>query len=177
MEKRTLRIVKKSREGVTLKAKGVEPCTCTWDEFNASYVIDENDKFLAVMKPEAQEEFEKKLEHAEEVISDIVVCVLGCESPNLEVKFSNLAALSGKMENASKDLGLSLEQIMDIVRRRTNQFKNSAFSKGWMKKKKETPEEYKARKEREKQTVPTERTTSSLGDLDALKDLKESFKS
>lgn len=59
MEKITLKIIKKSKEGITLKGgNGMKPRTFTWDEFNSAYIIDKEDKFLAVMKPELVADFQ-----------------------------------------------------------------------------------------------------------------------
>lgn len=176
-KKFTLKIVKKSKDGITLAGtKGMEPKTFSWEEFNSCYEIDKDNKFLAVMKPEAAENFEKNLQKAEDIISDVIVSIFlvnGNADPR--TKLSGIVNISDKVSELSEIIGCSFQEALSLLQKRYQDARMALTGNIPFKEKKETPQEYKARKEKEKQTVPTERATSSLGDLDALKKLKESF--
>ena len=176
-KKFTLKIVKKSKDGITLAGtKGMEPKTFSWEEFNSCYEIDKDNKFLAVMKHEAAENLEKNLQKAEDIISDVIVSIFlvnGNADP--KTKLSGIVNISDKVSELSEIIGCSFQEALSLLQKRYQDARMALTGNIPFKEKKETPQEYKARKEKEKQTVPTERATSSLGDLDALKKLKESF--
>lgn len=173
-KKFTLKIVKKSKDGITLAGtKGMEPKTFSWEEFNSCYEIDKDNKFLAVMKHEAAENLEKNLQKAEDIISDVIVSIFlvnGNADP--KTKLSGIVNISDKVSELSEIIGCSFQEALSLLQKRYQDARMALTGNIPFKEKKETPQEYK---EKEKQTVPTERATSSLGDLDALKKLKESF--
>ena len=65
------KIVNKSKQGITLKTKNIVQ-KISWEEFNQYWTIDPNDKFLAIMKPEAEAEAEK----ANELVQNAVVALM-----------------------------------------------------------------------------------------------------
>lgn len=174
-----LRILNKSKDGVVLtsmsKQQNVEPKFFTWAEFNALYEISEN-KHVAVMKKEHVEEFKAKMEQADEIITDITLSVMIANGPGFDAvtKMAHLSTLHERVEKLAGILKCDYTTALSVVQTRFNAVMDDFGSPKH--EKKETPQEYKARKERERQTVPTTRATSSLGDLDALKNLKNSFK-
>mgnify|MGYP003293425524 CR=1 FL=1 len=179
MEKITLKIINKSKEGVTLKGgNGIKPRTFTWDEFNSAYYVDKDDKYLAIMKPELVADFQEKKEKAEEIISDFILSMFVIEGNfNAQEKLVHLANLSDRIDQLAKVIGCSYMEATHLLQQRFQHAKKILQEPEPMMfgTKKETPKEYKARKEREKQDRPSEPTKYSLGDMDELKKLKESY--
>lgn len=179
MEKITIRIINKSKDGVTLKGgNGIGPRTFTWEEFNSAYYVDKNDKYLAIMKDELVASFQEKKVRAEEIINDFILSMFVIEGNfNAQEKLVHLANLSDRIDRLATVIGCSYMEATHVLQQRFRHAKKILQEPEPMmfESKKETPKEYKARKEREKQTQPSERTKFSLGDLDALKKLKEQY--
>lgn len=160
-----VKIVNKSKKGVTVKLNG-KTFFVDWEYFNEKFQVDPNDKFSATLKTEEEGKMCEVIELAEEGAK----CFIMSQSlPSGPVKLGYLAKL-GEIAEKMKRLGVDNPQeyiaiVVDDFRKSTATIEH-----------KETPEEYKARKEREKQTVPSSRTTECLGNNDVLKKLKESFK-
>lgn len=159
------KIVNKSKEGVTIKLNG-KTFFVDWKYFNEKFQVDPNDKFSATLKAEEEEKMCEVINLSKEGAQ----CFIMSQSlPNGIAKLGYLAKLG---EIAEKMKGLGVDNPQEYISIVLNDFRKSITTI----RHKETPEEYKARKEREKQTVPSSRTTECLGDNDALKKLKETFK-
>ena len=161
----TAKIVNKAKKGVTIKLNG-GTFFVDWEYFNEKFQVDPNDKFSATLKTEE----EGKLCEIIELSKEGAQCFIMCQSlPNGIAKLGYLAKLG---EIAEKMKGLGVDNPQEYIAIVVEEFRKGPTTI----RHKETPEEYKARKEREKQTVPSSRTTECLGNNDALKKLKESFK-
>lgn len=170
---KTIRIIKKEKDGVTLKGgKGIPAQKFSWEDFNSCYTISPDDLHLAIMKPEFEKEIAEKEAKAEEILNNIMVSLLAQRSNDVSFKMMHLASLSTEVDELADVIGCSVDDALSLAAQRWQalmRVEATGFSH------KETPAEYKARKEREKQTRPEMSAKVTLGDLDALKDLKASF--
>ena len=92
-----VRIVNKSKDGVTLKTKGLEQ-KLSWEEFYKYWDIDTNDKFFAVMKKETEEENEKIFE----LVDQAVFALMGGRSNNPELMLTSAMMLGNLVEEYQK---------------------------------------------------------------------------
>ena len=177
MEQKTLKIIKKEKDGITIKA-GSMTQKMSWEEFNRNMVM-EDDKIHCHFT----EEFIKKGEKINKKISQCAATFMilngpMCKSdPKQEMIYS---MVFGKEIEELKDLvGCTLMEAAELVR---NTVKNMFSELG---QKKETPAEYRRRKKEEaakraedndphRTYTPT--ATTTMGDLPGMDKLKEMFK-
>lgn len=92
-----VRIVNKSKDGVTLKTKGLEQ-KVPWEEFYKCWDIDSKDKFFAIMKKELEEENEKIFE----LVDQAVIALMGGRSKNPEFMLTSAMMLGNLVDEYQK---------------------------------------------------------------------------
>ena len=92
-----VRIVNKSKDGVTLKVKGLEQ-KISWEEFYKYWDIDSKDKFFAIMKKETEEENEKIFK----LVDQAVIALMGGRSKNPEHMLTSAMMLGNLVEEYQK---------------------------------------------------------------------------
>lgn len=177
MEQKSLKIIKKEKDGVTIKAGNMVQ-KMSWEEFNQNMVM-EDDK----MHCHFTEEFVKKGEVINEKIAQCAATFMILEGPackndpKQQVIYS--MTLGREMKELQDLVGCSLAEAAGLVRQLVNHMRSEFGPK------KETPAEYRRRKkaEAEKRVANNDyhRTyqpsaTQKLGDLPGMEKLKEMFK-
>lgn len=92
-----VRIVNKSKDGVTLKTKDLEQ-KVPWEEFYKCWDIDSKDKFFAIMKKELEEENEKIFE----LVDQAVIALMGGRSKNPEFMLTSAMMLGNLVDEYQK---------------------------------------------------------------------------
>lgn len=92
-----VRIVNKSKDGVTLKVVGAEQ-KISWEEFYKYWDIDSKDKFFAIMKKEAEDENEKIFK----LVDQAVIALMGGRSKNPEHMLASAMMLGNLVEEYQK---------------------------------------------------------------------------
>lgn len=92
-----VRIINKSKDGVTLKVKGLEQ-KISWEEFYKYWDIDSKDKFFAIMKKETEEENKKIFE----LVDQAVIALMRGRSKNPEFLLTSAMMLSNLVDEYQK---------------------------------------------------------------------------
>lgn len=92
-----VRIVNKSKDGVTLKTKDFEQ-KMSWEDFYKGWDIDSKDKFFAIMKKELEEENEKVFE----LVDKAVIALMGGRSENPEFMLTSAMMLGSLVDEFQK---------------------------------------------------------------------------
>lgn len=172
-EETRFRILNKTRETVTLKLQD-KPMTFSWEEFNKKLIV--VDKVWAILN----EEEKKKQDKVEDIINQIVVCVLvqkGNSDPS--DKLIHLGMIGGLLSKAAELLECSNVEVIQLVRERLmmmNPFMvNPMFPMDKKQKSIRHRNEAAMRKEQENKPTPVfEEKKPTLGDAFAcLGELKE----
>lgn len=93
-----VRIVNKSKDGVTLKTRDGFDQKMSWEDFNKGWDIDSKDKFFAIMKKEVEEETEK----ISEVVDRGVIALMGGRSKNPEFMLTSAMMLGSLVDEFQK---------------------------------------------------------------------------
>lgn len=92
-----VRIVNKSKDGVTLKTKDFEQ-KMSWEDFYKDWDIDSKDKFFAIMKKELEEENEKVFK----LVDQAVIALMGGRSKNPEFMLTSAMMLGSLVDEFQK---------------------------------------------------------------------------
>lgn len=159
-----LRIVNKSKDGLTIDFKGEFGLkTFSWEEFKKDFII--QDKVWAI----PNENFQKRLNRIEDLIAECIVSVQ-LQQGNLDAKTKmiGLATLADSMKKLEKELEGTGINAMSLVRNRYQLFIKSLQPKNYHHKK------FKKVVEENNKVNPITPTTT-FGDLPALQKLKENM--
>lgn len=170
-DQKSFKIVNKTKEGLTIILYG-NKVTVTWEEFKADYVM-EKDRMSCHFNKKAQE----KLGRAEDLLSQGVIAAMAVNSPRAETdpqwKATNLSVLGKVSEELSKSMGLTIQEVADLIQQRIN-ILNPRIASPKKKKEKRAKVE-KKREEKEQVSTPKSKTTVTLGDLPAMQELKKKY--
>lgn len=119
----TAKIIRKSKEGVTLYAKGAGKVDVSWKEFEEHYDVDKDDKFKAILKPEIEE----KVKRANEIADEAVVYLMMSNGSNA---LNGYYGLGKKMEELCKIMECSMAEGMDLVRHKMEEFVSAGLKEG-----------------------------------------------
>lgn len=118
------KIVKKETDGITLKV-GSQIQKISWDEFNANFDVDKDNKFLAWAKPEYREFIEKVEKCTVELISAIEIANRTLD-PGLKIMYIEKI---GKMTSVLQSLTKwSMEELMLYIKERRSSMMKSFFN-------------------------------------------------
>lgn len=163
---KSFKIVNKTKDGVIVILYG-QPVNLTWKEFKEDYVMEEG-RLTCHFNRKAQ----KRLEQADELINQGVVAAMGANSPKAQVdpqwKLSNISTLGAVTEKLHDLLGLSLEEVANLIQTRINLL-NKHIKK---------PRTDKKQKQQDKPMTedrPKFGATVTLGDLPAMQELKKKY--
>ena len=101
-----IKILKKSREGVLLANKK----ELSWEQFNAIFTIDSEDKTLAIVRPEKEKEYEE----TKTLFNDLTAMVLASKTDNDPQILLTIGAITEKLMEG----GFSLVDIQAQVQAR-----------------------------------------------------------
>lgn len=93
-----VRIVNKSKDGITLKTRDGFDQKMPWEEFYKGWDIDTKDKFFAIMKKDVEEETEK----ISEVVDRAVIALMGGRSKNPEFMLTSAMMLCSLVDEFQK---------------------------------------------------------------------------
>ena len=163
-----LRIVKKEKDGITIKGNGTS-VKVSWDEFNAGYNIVDN--VYAVMNDKMVEQ----MSQLDELIDSAITAyfILQNSVPGI-TQLSYAGVLSETIEKIQKLLKCSVLDAMKLVKNRINTINNMFGSDKKSHYKKQRHEMNKDKFPRRLET-PVNSTSCVLSDNPALMKLKESM--
>ena len=167
-----LRIVKKEKDGITIKENGIT-VKFSWDEFNAGYNIVDN--VYAVMNDKMVEQ----MSQLDELIDSAITAyfILQNSVPGI-TQLSYAGVLSETIEKIQKLLKCSMLDAMKLVKNRINTINNmfgsnkKSHSRDYYKKQRHEMNKDKFSKRVE---TPVNSTSCVLSDNPALMKLKESM--
>ena len=160
-----LRIVKKEKDGITIKENGTS-VKFSWDEFNDGYNIIDN--VYAVMNDKMVEQ----MSQLDELIDSAITAyfILQNSVPGI-TQLSYAGVLSETIEKIQKLLKCSMLDVMKLVKNRINAI-NNMFGSDYYKKQRHEMNKDKFSKRVE---TPVNSTSCVLSDNPALMKLKESM--
>ena len=172
LKNKKLRIVKKEKDGITIKENGTS-VKFSWDEFNAGYNIIDN--VYAVMNDKMVEQ----MTQLDELIDSAITAyfILQNSVPGI-TQLSYAGVLSETIEKIQKLLKCSMLDVMKLVKNRINAINNmfgsdkKSHSRDYYKKQRHEMNKDKFPKRVE---TPVNSTSCVLSDNPALMKLKESM--
>lgn len=122
-----VRIVNKSKDGITLKTRDGLDQKMSWEEFYKGWDIDTKDKFFAIMKKDVEEETEK----ISEVVDRAVIALMGGRSKNLEFKLASAMMLGSLVDEFQKLVpDATPADFLFLVRKRYDSQMNALLNVG-----------------------------------------------
>lgn len=122
-----VRIVNKSKDGVTFKTRDGFDQKMSWEDFNKGWDIDTKDKFFAIMKKDVEEETEK----ISEVVDRAVIALMGGRSKNPEFKLASAMMLGSLVDEFQKLVpDATPADFLFLVRKRYDSQMNALLNVG-----------------------------------------------
>jgi len=179
LKEKRFRILKKEKDGVTLNMGG-HVSKYSWDDFNQN--MEMVDKFYAVAKPEViqkEEEVEMYLTMATLAFLRIDVLQKGGKENRPHELLYQVSMLGNSIEKVKELTGFAEADVLKLIQQRIQILKSPITLDDL----KETPEEYRKRKAKEKSNEMKLRTsnigsaTESMANVKGADKLKALFKS
>lgn len=132
MKNQRLRIVNKSKDGITIDFKGeLGLKKSTWDEFNKMYIICKDDKRYCILNPE----WEKRMSEAKKMIDDCMIYYLQVDwkiaDPNQVPDLVHMGIVGEYAKKISELMECSYIEAISLINYQALQIRNAFGGRGF----------------------------------------------